>query len=222
MKKIYKTSEIIKKIIAVSISTAMLTVTIASCDKFTDISNLTKKPNEDTVSSEVISDDNTSSDSSEIIAESSTEIAESTTTTQKTTVTRKNATSTSRSTNATSKATSSTKQTTKQTNSTTSTTKKTTTTTTKKASEDEQYEWAKYWKGYAADYARSVGLEVTNWTDMSWDNPIRVNEAPGNADIASMIHSRLNRYKNDYGVTYVAFGLTHEYNNRWQLIVYYG
>ena len=202
----------------------MLTVTIASCDKFTDISNLTKKPNEDTVSSEVISDDNTSSnssDSSEIITESSTEIAESTTT-QKTTVTRKNATSTSRSTNATSKATSSTKQTTKQTNSTTSTTKKTTTTTTKKASEDEQYEWAKYWKGYAADYARSIGLEVTDWTDMAWDNPIRVNEAPGDADIASRIHSRLNRYKNDYGVTYVAFGLTHEYNNRWQLIVYYG
>ena len=83
MKKIYKTSEIIKKIIAVSISTAMLTVTIASCNKFTDISNLTKKPNEDAVSSESISDDSTSSDSSEIIAESSTEIAESTTTTQK-------------------------------------------------------------------------------------------------------------------------------------------
>ena len=106
MKKIYKTSEIIKKIRAVSISTAMLTVTIASCDKFTDISNLTKKPNEDSSSSESISDDNTSSnfsDSSEIITESSTEIAESTTTTQKTTVTRKNATSTSRSTNATSK-----------------------------------------------------------------------------------------------------------------------
>ena len=224
MKKIYKTSEIIKKIIAVSISTAMLTVTIASCDKFTDISNLTKKPNEDTVSSEVISDDNTSSnssDSSEIITESSTEIAESTTT-QKTTVTRKNATSTSRSTNTTSKATSSTKQTTKQTNSTTSTTKKATTTTTTKASEDEQYEWAKYWKGYAADYARSIGLEVTDWTDMSWDNPIRVNEAPGNADIASGIKSRLNWYKNNQGVTYVAFGLTHEYNNRWQLIVYYG
>ena len=200
----------------------MLTVTVVSCNKLTDLPNLTKKPNEDAVSSESISDDSTSSDSSEITTESATEITENATTTQKTTVTRKNATtSTFRSTNATSKATSSTKQTTKQTNSTTSTTKKTTTTTTKKASKDEQYEWAKYWKGYAADYARSIGLNVLNEKGGAWDNPIRVNEAPGDADIASRIHSRLNRYKNDYGVTIVSFDLTHEYNNRWQLIVYY-
>ena len=204
----------------------MLTVTVVSCNKLTDLPNLTKKPNEDAVSSESISDDSTSSDSSEITTESSTEITENATTTQKTTVTRKNATtSTFRSTNATSKATSSTKQTTKQTNSTTSTTsttKKTTTTTTKKASKDEQYEWAKYWKGYAADYARSIGLNVLNEKGGAWDNPIRVNEAPGDADIASGIKSRLNWYKNNQGVTNVSFDLTHEYNNRWQLIVCYG
>ena len=88
-------------------------------------------------------------------------------------------------------------------------------------SQGELYAWAKYWKGYAADYARSIGLNVLNEKGGAWDNPIRVNEAPGDADIASRIHSRLNRYKNDYGVTIVSFDLTHEYNNRWQLIVYY-
>ena len=195
-----------KKIIAMLIA-AVILGSLAGCE---GIQSVHRFWDNEATSSDAVSD-------ADISSESVTEAAElSTTTTTAITTTTTTATTTA-STTKKAKATT----TAKASKTTKSTTKQTTTTTTK-ASEDEQYEWAKYWKGYAADYARSIGLEVTDWTDMAWDNPIRVNEAPGDADIASRIHSRLNRYKNDYGVTYVAFGLTHEYNNRWQLIVYYG
>ena len=195
-----------KKIIAMLIA-AVILGSLAGCE---GIQSVHRFWDNEATSSDAVSD-------ADISSESVTEAAElSTTTTTAITTTTTTATTTA-STTKKAKATT----TAKASKTTKSTTKKTTTTTTK-ASEDEQYEWAKYWKGYAADYARSIGLEVTDWTDMSWDNPIRVNEAPGNADIASRIHSRLNRYKNDYGVTNVSFDLTHEYNNRWQLIVYYG
>ena len=195
-----------KKIIAMLIA-AVILGSLAGCE---GIQSVHRFWDNEATSSDAVSD-------ADISSESVTEAAElSTTTTTAITTTTTTATTTA-STTKKAKATT----TAKASKTTKSTTKKTTTTTTK-ASEDEQYEWAKYWKGYAADYARSIGLEVTDWTDMSWDNPIRVNEAPGNADIASGIKSRLNWYKNNQGVTYVAFGLTHEYNNRWQLIVYYG
>ena len=195
-----------KKIIAMLIAAVMLG-SLAGCE---GIQSVHRFWDNEATSSDAVSD-------ADISSESVTEAAElSTTTTTAITTTTTTATTTA-STTKKAKATT----TAKASKTTKSTTKQTTTTTTK-ASEDEQYEWAKYWKGYAADYARSIGLEVTDWTDMSWDNPIRVNEAPGNADIASGIKSRLNWYKNNQGVTYVAFGLTHEYNNRWQLIICYG
>ena len=195
-----------KKIIAMLIA-AVILGSLAGCE---GIQSVHRFWDNEATSSDAVSD-------ADISSESVTEAAElSTTTTTAITTTTTTATTTA-STTKKAKATT----TAKASKTTKSTTKKTTTTTTK-ASEDEQYEWAKYWKGYAADYARSIGLIVHDDTSMSWDNPIRVNEPPGDADIASRIHSRLNRYKNDYGVTNVSFDLTHEYNNRWQLIVCYG
>ena len=194
-----------KKIIAMLIA-AVILGSLAGCE---GIQSVHRFWDNEATSSDAVSD-------ADISSESVTEAAElSTTTTTEITTTTTTATTTA-STTKKAKATT----TAKASKTTKSTTKKTTTTTTK-ASEDEQYEWAKYWKGYAADYARSIGLEVHDDTSMSWDNPIRVNEAPGNADIASGIKSRLNWYKNNQGVTNVSFDLTHEYNNRWQLIVYY-
>lgn len=195
-----------KKIIAMLIAAVMLG-SLAGCE---GIQSVHRFWDNEATSSDAVSD-------ADISSESVTEAAElSTTTTTEITTTTTTATTTA-STTKKAKATT----TAKASKTTKSTTKKTTTTTTK-ASEDEQYEWAKYWKGYAADYARSIGLNVLNEQGGAWDNPIRVNEAPGDADIASGIKSRLNWYKNNQGVTNVSFDLTHEYNNRWQLIVCYG
>ena len=194
-----------KKIIAMLIA-AVILGSLAGCE---GIQSVHRFWDNEATSSDAVSD-------ADISSESVTEAAElSTTTTTAITTTTTTATTTA-STTKKAKATT----TAKASKTTKSTTKKTTTTTTK-ASEDEQYEWAKYWKGYAADYARSIGLNVLNEQGGAWDNPIRVNEAPGDADIASGIKSRLNWYKNNQGVTNVSFDLTHEYNNRWQLIVYY-
>ena len=202
-----------KKIIAMLIAAVMLG-SLAGCE---GIQSVHRFWDNEATSSDAVSDADISAETVTEAAVSDTTASTTTSTTTTTTTTTTTIATTTASTTKKAKVTT----TAKASKTTKSTTKKTTTTTTK-ASEDEQYEWAKYWKGYAADYARSIGLNVLNEQGGAWDNPIRINEAPGNADIASRIHSRLNRYKNDYGVTYVAFGLTHEYNNRWQLIVYYG
>ena len=54
---------------------------------------------------------------------------------------------------------------------------------------------------YAKSYAQSIGLELDSTATECWDNPISAN--PNRSGIKSDIESRLNRYKNSEGVTYV-------------------
>lgn len=54
---------------------------------------------------------------------------------------------------------------------------------------------------YAKNYAQSIGLELDSTATECWDNPISANS--NRSGIKSDIESRLNRYKNSEGFTYV-------------------
>lgn len=58
-----------------------------------------------------------------------------------------------------------------------------------------------YWIGYAKDYAVSIGLELDKTAVDCWDNPITANTKRTNLE--TDIVSRLNRYKNIEGFSYV-------------------
>ena len=58
-----------------------------------------------------------------------------------------------------------------------------------------------YWISYAQNYAQSIGLNLDETATECWDNPISVNANIKN--IGADIESRLNRYKNIEGFTFV-------------------
>ena len=58
-----------------------------------------------------------------------------------------------------------------------------------------------YWISYAQKYAQSIGLTLDETATECWDNPISANA--NNKNIGDDIESRLNRYKNIEGFTYV-------------------
>lgn len=58
-----------------------------------------------------------------------------------------------------------------------------------------------YWIGYAKDYAVSIGLELDETAVDCWDNPITANAK--RTSLEADIVSRLNRYKNIEGFSYV-------------------
>lgn len=58
-----------------------------------------------------------------------------------------------------------------------------------------------YWIGYAKDYAVGIGLELDETAVDCWDNPITANAKCKNLE--ADIVSRLNRYKNIEGFSYV-------------------
>ena len=58
-----------------------------------------------------------------------------------------------------------------------------------------------YWIGYAKDYAVGIGLELDETAVDCWDNPITANAKRTNLE--ADIVSRLNRYKNIEGFSYV-------------------
>ena len=58
-----------------------------------------------------------------------------------------------------------------------------------------------YWISYAQNYAQSIGLIIDETATECWDNPISANA--NNKNIGTGIESRLNRYKNVDGFTFV-------------------
>ena len=58
-----------------------------------------------------------------------------------------------------------------------------------------------YWISYAQNYAKSIGLIIDETATECWDNPISANANIKN--IGADIESRLNRYKNIEGFTFV-------------------
>lgn len=58
-----------------------------------------------------------------------------------------------------------------------------------------------YWISYAQNYAQSIGLTLDETATECWDNPISANA--NNKNIGDDIESRLNRYKNIEGFTFV-------------------
>lgn len=58
-----------------------------------------------------------------------------------------------------------------------------------------------YWISYAQNYAQSIGLTLDETATECWDNPIFANA--NNKNIGDDIESRLNRYKNIEGFTFV-------------------
>ena len=58
-----------------------------------------------------------------------------------------------------------------------------------------------YWISYAQNYAKSIGLIIDETATECWDNPISANA--NNKNIGDDIESRLNRYKNIEGFTFV-------------------
>ena len=58
-----------------------------------------------------------------------------------------------------------------------------------------------YWISYAQDYAQSIGFTLDETATECWDNPISANA--NNKNIGDDIESRLNRYKNIEGFTFV-------------------
>ena len=58
-----------------------------------------------------------------------------------------------------------------------------------------------YWISYAQNYAKSIGLIIDKTATECWDNPISANA--NNKNIGADIESRLNRYKNIEGFTFV-------------------
>ena len=143
--------------------------------------------------------------------------------------TKKSTTATAKKTTTTTKKTATTKKTFNEDDyNVTATKKKSTTTTTLSLSqrlaqltEQERLANANYWLQYAKNYAKSIGLTISNLQDGGWDTPIMV-EFPSDISIPGEdIRSRLNDYKNHDGFTVVQFWLTHEYNNEWELVIAY-
>ena len=58
-----------------------------------------------------------------------------------------------------------------------------------------------YWISYAQNYAQSIGFTLEKTATECWDNPISANANSKN--IGADIESRLNRYKNVEGFTFV-------------------
>ena len=58
-----------------------------------------------------------------------------------------------------------------------------------------------HWISYAQNYAQSIGLTLDETATECWDNPISANA--NNKNIGADIESRLNRYKNVDGFTFV-------------------
>ena len=58
-----------------------------------------------------------------------------------------------------------------------------------------------YWISYAQNYAQSIGFTLDDAAIACWDNPISANA--NNKNIGDDIESRLNRYKNIEGFTFV-------------------
>lgn len=58
-----------------------------------------------------------------------------------------------------------------------------------------------HWISYAPNYAQSIGLTLDETATECWDNPISANA--NNKNIGADIESRLNRYKNVDGFTFV-------------------
>lgn len=58
-----------------------------------------------------------------------------------------------------------------------------------------------YWISYAQNYAKSISLIIDETATECWDNPISANA--NNKNIGTGIESRLNRYKNVDGFTFV-------------------
>ena len=58
-----------------------------------------------------------------------------------------------------------------------------------------------YWISYAQDYAQSIGLTLDETATECWDNPLSANASSKNT--CADIESRLNRYKNVEGFTFV-------------------
>ena len=58
-----------------------------------------------------------------------------------------------------------------------------------------------YWISYTQNHAQSIGLTLDETATECWDNPISANA--NNKNIGDDIESRLNRYKNIEGFTFV-------------------